>query len=414
MAGSFQDAIKSAGKSAVCQALKASEQFGNSVVYAYQSITGINATPPNFASIAAGLFCGNPASVPPVGSGDFTGGQCNCVAYSVSASLVIVDKNADDTPRTTTIPTTVEVWGEVLSVNSRLFPAGENNTQVQLIVRSRGNRNLVSCGAFQDVPAATTGAFKLESANVSSVSVSRIGGGSEACDTLPPPPVIYDPLPPTGLPPISIPFTFSPDVSLPDVTVNVNATAILFQPKIDIDANIVVPITIQTNINVGGVNLEFNAVANLSTGDVNFNFGGGDTDTFDPAAGCCDDFPDFEDEPPVYPPSAPPEPAPPDPNKPKIIVGVLVTTTSTANGKFTTIVQSSNPTIYAPALGFVNFFCEVGIEKTGGWTADIPVKNVRQIIPCPWEEGAVSVQGTPNTGNSWILTPIFRQIRGVQ
>lgn len=411
MAPSFQDALKGAAKDALCQALNASSAFGDAIVAGWQSVTGIEAEPPNFAGIAAGLICGDPTALPPADDSGFTGGQCNCVRYSVSSTLNVTDRTADDQPRQRSLPSTIQVWGEVGSVVVRRFPAGEESTALQMVVVSRGNANLVSCGGVQDVISATAGAFRLDSATVSGVSVTRIDGQPDNCGNPTPVQRRRRPLPPEGLPPISVDFEFSPNINLPDVTVNVAGNVVLFQPRLDIDANIRVPIKIDTDINVGGVNLSVNGSINLSTGDVSFDFSGGDTTVFNPSNGCCDDFLDYGEEPPDYPDDLPPEPEESQDDSKQIIIGALVTVLEVRSKRVSQIAQGANPTIFAPSLGHVNFYCEVGVNKTGGWTEDIPVKNLRQLILCPWEEGAVTVEGTPQPGNSWVISPIYRKIR---
>ena len=411
MAQSFQDGLKGAAKSALCQALGASASFGDSIVAAYNSVLGTNVNPPNFAAIASGLICGNPTALPPADNPNFSGGQCNCIRYSVSATLNVSDRNADDSPRQRTLTSTIDVWGEVAGVNVNRVPAGEESVQLNLVVRSRGNANLVSCGSVQDVISASTGAFRLDSATVSGISVSRLDGQPDNCGN--PTPVVREPkpLPPTGLPAINVDFEFSPNINLPDVTVNVAGNVVLFQPRLDIDANIRVPIQINTDINVGGVNLSFNGEVDLSTGDVVFDFSGGNTNVFNPGNGCCDDFYDYDEDPPEYPDDLPPEPEPNPDDEKQIIYGVLVTVLEVKSKRTTQIAQGQNPVIYAPAAGYVNFYCEVGTNNTGGWTEDIPVKNARQLIRCPWDEGATDVKGTPQQGNVWQLTPIYKKIR---
>lgn len=154
--------------------------------------------------------------------------------------------------------------------------------------------------------------------------------------------------------------------------------------------------------------------------DVDLNMGGGDdriSPPYDPSdppyrpgPGPSTDPDDYF--PPVQPPEPPndiPDPPAPDEDEPPapVIRAVLVTVTNISpNAKPTVIGQGANPDIYAPALGYVSFQTRLG-NGSGGWTNDIPVKNRRNLIPCPWGGGALSVAGTPTLGVEWTLTPIY-------
>lgn len=119
--------------------------------------------------------------------------------------------------------------------------------------------------------------------------------------------------------------------------------------------------------------------------------------------------PDEDDPPPVQPPETKPPNEKPDSDEPReqpVIRGVIVTTTNVAgNSKATIIGQGDNPDVYAPYLGLISFYIDVGGNKA--WTSDIPVKNRRQFIACPWVGGAVDVRGTPIPGVTWTITPCY-------
>jgi len=72
--------------------------------------------------------------------------------------------------------------------------------------------------------------------------------------------------------------------------------------------------------------------------------------------------------------------------------------------------QGDNPDILIPAAGYISFY--VDIPGTGkGWTLDIPVKNARNFIQCPWEGGAINVKGTPNPQVTFVITPVYKAIQ---
>ena len=70
--------------------------------------------------------------------------------------------------------------------------------------------------------------------------------------------------------------------------------------------------------------------------------------------------------------------------------------------------QDGNPKVGVPDYGLINFQVQVG--GATGWTEDIRVKNARQIILCPWVDGAIGVSGTPRGANEFTITPIYTQI----
>lgn len=168
-------------------------------------------------------------------------------------------------------------------------------------------------------------------------------------------------------------------------------------------------VTIPTRVTIGDTygDTTFNASLNLSTGGVSFNLG---NPNFNPTGNPTgDDY--VSDDTPDYPPTIPNSIAPPSSNSPDtdttgIIRAVIVTVTSNASNS-TEIFQDDNPSIFAPNLGFVQFGCSV--SGVVAWTEDIPIKNYRQLVPCPWDGGAIEVRGTPRSGVVWVLTPVYIQ-----
>lgn len=184
------------------------------------------------------------------------------------------------------------------------------------------------------------------------------------------------------------------------VSITIPVVLVYARANIDATANITIPFT----ANING-ELEVTGNVNLD-GTVNINIGsaGGGDAPKDPRKSPCDDIalPDGEvDE----DPTDSDQPPQPDRDAEKVIKGVLVTVTALSNERASTIVQDENPDIYVPSLGHVQFLCRVG-ETSAAWTSDIPVKNRRNLIQCPWDWGAIDVRGTPQPGVTWQLTPI--------
>lgn len=238
-------------------------------------------------------------------------------------------------------------------------------------------------------------------------SITRVDGQADNCGN--PPPVV----PPYNAPDFSIDgdITYTNNDGI-DITVPVG---ILIAPvKVDANFNLTVPVKFTFS-----PNFYFDPTFNFNI-DVDLNLGGGDDkisppyvppdEPYRPTPGPSTDPDDY------YPPTSPPSPPPdvPDPPAPDpeddpapVIRAVLVTVTEALpTAKATIIGQGANPDIYAPSLGYVSFQIRLG-NGSGGWTSDIPVKNKRNLIPCPWGGGALSVAGTPMPGITWTLTPIY-------
>jgi len=99
--------------------------------------------------------------------------------------------------------------------------------------------------------------------------------------------------------------------------------------------------------------------------------------------------PDVPDDVPT--PITPPSPIVPEPETRQLLRGVIVTVTNIPDD-FGLIFQEGNPDIYIPNLGYVNFLIATG--NVLSWSVDLAVKNRRCFIPCPWEGGALRVEGT--------------------
>ena len=91
------------------------------------------------------------------------------------------------------------------------------------------------------------------------------------------------------------------------------------------------------------------------------------------------------------------------------MVAALVRTTAIEDTRRASeISQETVPNIFAPNLGYLNFQIRLASGESC-WTADIPIKNANQLIPCPWEGGAVNVVANPATGFTVAVTPLFAE-----
>jgi len=395
----LRDSLAGTAKKAVCQALNASEAFGDALVYAYNSVLGTNLNPPNFAAIAKGLLCSEPAPVVPPGTSRPQGGQCPCVAYRVAGLLTRT------TPNTANLTfANVDIWGPIAG----FVPTFNSNGRTGYNILCRGQTSSpCQPGLVEVPPGAGTGSGDVD--QIILTSVIRLDGGPDDCGTgVFPVPV---PLPPTGLPIVLPPVvivrgpTIAPDIRY-------SPTVIFFQPRFDVDLNLTVPFEIDTDIQLGPINFNPSGTLNLNTGDVTFNFSNGGPPSLPPGKGDCEDLDDPVRPVPPRPPTSRPQPVDPDVTESDVLSGVQVTVESiTPGNKASIIFQRSNPNIYAPNLGFVQFFAVDSEGEELGWSADIPVKNTFQFIPCPFPDGAKSVTGTPQPGVVWELTPIIKKIR---
>jgi len=204
---------------------------------------------------------------------------------------------------------------------------------------------------------------------------------------------------PPPLAPIDIDFTYQDG---DDTDIDFEGTLVFAPVVVNINGEVNIPfrLTIDPTFDI-----KINGEVNLNTGDINFNFG---NNNFNPSPFPQPDDFNTDDDIPDVPPTVPddiPNPSPnvPEPDTTTVIRGCIVSVL-TYDSDATQIGQDGNPNIYAPNLGFVSFGCDIGGIQA--WTTDIPVKNFRQIIECPWIGGATLVRGTPRPGVEWVVSPV--------
>jgi hypothetical protein len=387
---SFQQALADGIRSVYCQSADIADQFWSRV--------GIPGTPIRApfqprASLGYRLLCNR--EPPPVPGSPVTGGQCDTL-YNVTVSY------SYQTPQGGSCPT----FNESQTFNGRLgpirgtrlfregsdvgyyllhapqsgFPTGE--TRSVIVVDGGGG----VCNA------------QMFSATVT--SIVRVDGLPDDCGDAPP----VVPNPPSPNPTFSFPIVY---VDASGNTIELNGTAIFAAGFAYINGQLNIPFRVTINPDI---TIPIDGTINLETGDINFNFGGGN------GGGGCEPKPPSGYEP-TNPPPPNPEPgnppAPPIEDNPtdtrlKDIIRGVIATVSDDDGKVTVIDQSSNPDLYIPRVGNVQFAIQIG--NSISWTERVNVTSLRQFIPCPWEGGAVDVRGTSEPGFIMTLTPVVGKI----
>lgn len=395
----LQIASLNAVRQAICQATNISQAFLDGLNDAFQNPI-YNALPnANPIGITRFLWCETPLPPIPPLQGDVPLGKCDGVQYVVKGYLT---DREDNPSRTRQLNFQTTVWGPIEGTEF-IQGAFGIRTGANIICRGSASNAIQPPGTKVNVGAGD-GSGGIEGITILSVDPVT---GSDDCGTI-------APSNPGTYPPLGVTINLPPQVVVyanPSLNFFITPIVTLFKPEINNNFDIVVPFTLETNLNIGGGNkFEVNGTANITGGDVNFNF-------YPPGSLGPRGKDDSDNLAPVRPPALPPgNAAPPseddDVDGQSRIVGVQVSVSTTAlQRKATVIGQGANPDIYAPGLGYVQFFIDDLEGRDLGWTADIPVKNVYQYIPCPVPTGARSVTGTPNAGVAWTLTPVTKSIK---
>lgn len=355
--------------------------------YAFAQATGSIYSPegiPGTSAFWRTLVCDTP--VPPTKTPPFQGGQC-FTSYNVSGVYNVVEKSTGNTFQATfNILVTGQVNG--LSV-SNPGPITSLDLQFTQPNGQSGTANITSLGNQFDINGQAI------------TNIVRSDGLPDNCGN---PPVPPPPPPPPGsnVQPTNVTY-----INNDGVDVIVPVVLVYGQAFVDINANVTIPIEVNINANAN-----FTANFNISTGGISINPGSGGGRDRSPNGGGKGNG-NKGRRLPVNPPPNPITPENPedDADDNESIIGVIVTTTTVDSSKPTIIGQLDNPDIYAPSLGYVSFEINIGDDGVRAWTTDIPVKNLRQIIECPWDGGAVDVKGTPIPGVEFTLTPIRKEPR---
>lgn len=183
-------------------------------------------------------------------------------------------------------------------------------------------------------------------------------------------------------------FTDTPQVDYDDDDGNpitINPTIVLAPVFVDVSGEIKIPV----NINFDDGSQLFGDV-NLSTGDIDFNFGNGPGDCQEPQPVRDDDSVEGD------------EPADPDENNIDPIVAVLVKVVSIDPGAKVTEIASENnfSNLFVPRLAWGSFQCLIEDGGGLGWSVDFDVRQRVQIVECPVSWGARFVNVTAQPGVS--------------
>lgn len=318
---------------------------------------------------------------------EFTGGQCP-VQYRVFY-LVRYDTRANPPPDIQEVEYNLGCWGPVRGIE---------------IERQTLDDFVVIRASVQNNPTQVERrfGFSIRRFNgqgilgVRILRVQRIDLGPDNCGSLPPP----EPTPPDPnyrRRPFNITYNDNSNNS-----VNLNGTLIIARPTVNFNGELNIPVRIL----IPGITIPITGNFNVNRPEFNFNF---NNPNYAPSPEPGPDDYNSPDNTPPIPPGVPPSIQPPSPieSSPqsfRVLRGCIVTVTK-ASPTNSIINQNDNPDIYAPNLGYVNFLIAIG-QRTA-WTEDIPVKNLRQFVSCPWEGGAIDVKGTPRVGVIWSISPVY-------
>jgi len=196
-------------------------------------------------------------------------------------------------------------------------------------------------------------------------------------------------------------FTYT-DESGDDV--EIDATATYGDIVFGINGDVTIPVSV--TFDNDPYQPTFNYNINLGTGEIVPSF---DSPNYPPSKlpkGSNYDAPDVPEDPETVPnPEEPPPLDPPEPETKGVIRACIVTVVNISPAEGIIIQSGGNPNIIIPNAGYVSFYIEVGARRA--WTEDIPVKNSRAFITCPWEGGAIDVKGTPRPGVEWNVSPVY-------
>lgn len=346
------------------------------------------ATAPSYngAASAYAARCGLPLPPDFVPPPPFTGGQCPGVSYRVDASFEYNSNAIVNPSGYSTLDGFAIVPGKVLGTRIDRIPGS-----VKLFVRFDGGEALI--GGVNG----STDPGVLVARNDKIDLVTRLDGNPDNCGD---PGVIRPPYEPGS-------NTYNDFVTYEDNDTNTLTIPVfiaLGYATVNIDGTIRIPIDVDFELNP---ELDFN-------GEFNFSTGGLTIDLRNPSAprlptgtdpNGSEPDPSIPEPPPEIPNSEPPETPPETPPEPERVIVACIVTTQLPGDNESVIEQDNDVDIYAPALGYVQFRIRTG--STSSWTNDIPVKNKRCFIACPWVGGAIDVRGTGRYGNSITVTPVL-------
>lgn len=395
MAGTFFDGLREVERNLFCDVARAGVA-GGLLFAGLTATTGFGAAggiATSLVSAAAYIaFCGYPPPPDFYGDVPFEGGQCDGVPYRVAISFALILGPMGSNVNVGRVGGVFDAIGPVTIAEAYEDNPTSNDLRVRSVWKGGSGDVSVIKGTNEDPENPQWGMQDIQ------VLITRTDGLPDLCGDpprMPPPLRPGDNVFPTNI-------TYNNENNI-EVTVPVNLT--FGFPRVNIKGEINMPVNVKVDLDIP---INFN-------GDVNFNTGNFTIRVAPPGgnpAGDDDDppttTPPGDDPVPPDVPIPPEEPPTDDPlvRKRKIIKAVVVTVVET-DTEASIIFQGDNPDIYVPALGYVQFFIRVG--TTGGWTSDIPIKNKRNFIPCPWVLGATDVRASPRNNGQLTLRPIYTE-----
>lgn len=338
----------------------------------------------NFFGLAYRLVCNR--EPPPAPTASFTGGQC-LVNYNWGGNQKLTRRSSGAITNTpfTRSPVAGKIGEVVVTEETDAgFP----------VYRSRiPSTNAAGAITYTDLGTVRRDIYFQPEWNA--IAVSRVDGLPDNCGNLPGP----TPTPTPGYNNTLVTVNYTDNSS---TNITLNARFRFAGPIVKIDGSIRVPI----RIDLGDVGVQIGGDINLNTGEINIDF---NNCNYNPTDEPNPDTYRSPDDTPTVPPDVPTPVLPPSPDSPQsdttTIIRACVVTVSSISPQSTLIPQVGNPDIYAPNLGFIQFLIASG--NSLAWTSDIPVKNKRNFISCPWIGGAIAVRGTPRPGVAWTISPVY-------
>lgn len=386
---SYQEASNAAARAVLCSYFSVTDALGRAV----RAIDERFAVPIPFVYDWFRRLCNEepppqPSLDPPTPS--FTGGQCP-FDYNVNVTLDFINTatgtSSGGFPQTFTVS---PVRGPIQGLQWVTTDGGSN---YNAILSFNGTSTSIGfVGPNAQANGLAPGIARINSNTPTS-------GGPDNCG---------DPTPDPVPPPPPFDSTTNTTITYTDNSnnsVDVDVQFVFGNFQVDVNGNLSIPFTLSF---APEFNISLNGSINQD-GDVNISYG---NPNYRPSNGCCQPNPDnvvADDDDPDPDPTVP-VPTPPPPNDgtdddPTAVIRAVIVTTTTIPDYQSIVYQDDNPDIMIPRLGNVQFLIAVG-QKIA-WSDDIPVRNRRHFIVCPWEGGAIDVRGTPAPGVEFSLTKVY-------
>lgn len=379
---SFLEGVTSAVREAFCVTLNRYQNLDNFWLQVARDTGGAP------AAQAANFLYNYVCSVPPQQSQTpFAGGQCS-TQYDIKYGLTHVYRRlSDGSIQSSDTPFGLRArrQGPVTAVYVRTF--GQSGVEVH---------HVGADGDFVANFSADGLLNKTISATLTQLSVTRTDGGLDNCGSPTPVPT---PAPQPGDNIYNTNVTYTDNRN---TNVTIPVAVVLGYAQVNINGEFEIPIQLRFSANPT-LNVQGSFNVNNNRVDIDSN------PNYNPSG--CSPSPNNYKPPVSIPPGSSvglPDVVIPAPTvqseKLKIMRGCIVTVT-TAGGSTGKILENEDPDIIIPNAGYVQFQVQVG--SATAWMSDMPVKNKRNLIMCPWPSGAIDVKGTPREGVTWTITPVY-------